>query len=81
MLAEKGVTVPADVGNVLLDLEENAKTTLKVLAFEARVNTLSAGPLRSRVAKAIGFIDMMIDYSTENAHYKKNYEHVEVPAT
>ena len=38
----------------------------KVLAFEAgrkygvRVNTISAGPLGSRAAKAIGFIDDMI---------------------
>ncbi|KAB1226696.1 Enoyl-[acyl-carrier-protein] reductase [NADH], chloroplastic [Morella rubra] len=45
----------------------------RVLAFEAgrkhkiRVNTISAGPLRSRAAKAIGFIDMMIDYSFANA--------------
>ncbi|KAL3623787.1 hypothetical protein CASFOL_032603 [Castilleja foliolosa] len=49
----------------------------KVLAFEAgrkhniRVNTISAGPLRSRAAKAIGFIDMMIDYSLENAPLQK----------
>ncbi|KAL5808426.1 hypothetical protein ACOSQ3_029117 [Xanthoceras sorbifolium] len=48
-----------------------------VLAFEAgrkhriRVNTISAGPLRSRAAKAIGFIDMMIDYSLENAPLQK----------
>ncbi|XP_073156442.1 enoyl-[acyl-carrier-protein] reductase [NADH], chloroplastic-like [Henckelia pumila] len=49
----------------------------RVLAFEAgrkhniRVNTISAGPLRSRAAKAIGFIDMMIDYSLENAPLQK----------
>eukprot|EP00268_Persea_americana_P014240 TRINITY_DN1630_c0_g1_i5.p1 TRINITY_DN1630_c0_g1~~TRINITY_DN1630_c0_g1_i5.p1 ORF type:complete len:390 (-),score=74.83 TRINITY_DN1630_c0_g1_i5:317-1486(-) len=49
----------------------------KVLAFEAgrrhkiRVNTISAGPLRSRAAKAIGFIDMMIDYSLANAPLQK----------
>lgn len=49
----------------------------KVLAFEAgrrhkvRVNTISAGPLRSRAAKAIGFIDMMIDYSSANAPLQK----------
>lgn len=41
----------------------------KVLAWEAgrkhnvRVNTISAGPLGSRAAKAIGFIDDMIQYS------------------
>ncbi len=50
-------------------LESDTKT----LSFEAgrkwgiRVNTISAGPLRSRAAKAIGFIDDMIDYSLANA--------------
>lgn len=29
------------------------------------------GPLRSRAAKAIGFIDMMIDYSLANAPLQK----------
>lgn len=32
---------------------------------------VSSGPLRSRAAKAIGFIDMMIDYSSENAPLQK----------
>jgi enoyl-[acyl-carrier-protein] reductase (NADH) len=32
---------------------------------------LPPGPLRSRAAKAIGFIDMMIDYSTANAPLQK----------
>ncbi|KAK2970049.1 hypothetical protein RJ640_029678 [Escallonia rubra] len=49
----------------------------QVLAFEAgrkhkiRVNTISAGPLGSRAAKAIGFIDMIINYSLENAPIQK----------
>ncbi|XP_076909281.1 enoyl-[acyl-carrier-protein] reductase [NADH], chloroplastic-like [Bidens hawaiensis] len=56
----------------------------QVLAFEAgrkhgiRVNTISAGPLRSRAAKAIGFIDMMIDYSSENAPLQKELSAEEV---
>ncbi|GFP79817.1 enoyl-[acyl-carrier-protein] reductase [nadh] chloroplastic [Phtheirospermum japonicum] len=56
----------------------------RVLAFEAgrkhnvRVNTISAGPLRSRAAKAIGFIDMMIDYSLENAPLQKELTSDEV---
>ncbi|XP_059646381.1 enoyl-[acyl-carrier-protein] reductase [NADH] 1, chloroplastic-like [Cornus florida] len=56
----------------------------KVLAFEAgrkhkiRVNTISAGPLRSRAAKAIGFIEMMIDYSSENAPLQKELSAEEV---
>ncbi|XP_077210418.1 enoyl-[acyl-carrier-protein] reductase [NADH], chloroplastic-like [Tasmannia lanceolata] len=49
----------------------------KVLAFEAgrrhkiRVNAISAGPLGSRAAKAIGFIDTMIEYSLANAPLQK----------
>ncbi|KAI4341273.1 hypothetical protein MLD38_026013 [Melastoma candidum] len=56
----------------------------RVLAFEAgrkhnvRVNTISAGPLRSRAAKAIGFIDMMIDYSLVNAPLQKELSAEEV---
>ena len=49
----------------------------QVLAFEAgrkygmRVNTISAGPLGSRAARAIGFIDDMINYSVANAPMEK----------
>lgn len=39
--------------------------------WEIRVNTISAGPWRSRAARAIGFIDKMIDYSTANAPLTK----------
>lgn len=45
----------------------------RVLAFEAgrrhghRVNTISAGALASRAAKAIGMIQMMIEYAEANA--------------
>ncbi|MCD7456511.1 hypothetical protein HAX54_031949 [Datura stramonium] len=59
----------------------------KVLAFEAgrkhkvRVNTISAGPLGSRAAKAIGFIDMMINYSLENAPLQKELYAEEVGNT
>lgn len=53
------------------------------LAFEAgrefniRINTISAGPLRSRAARAIGekgasFIDKMIEYSKANAPLQKD---------
>jgi enoyl-[acyl-carrier protein] reductase I len=44
----------------------------RVLAFEAgrkfgvRVNTISAGPLASRAASAIGIIERMVDYCAEN---------------
>lgn len=52
----------------------------RVLAFEVgrkygiRVNTISAGPLRSRAAKAIGFIDDMINYSCANAPLQKELD-------
>ncbi len=54
-------------------LESDTQT----LAFEAgrkwgiRVNAISAGPWRSRAAKAIGFIDKMIDYAEANAPLTK----------
>lgn len=38
---------------------------------QVRVNTISAGPLGSRAAKAIGFIDDMIRYSYANAPIQK----------
>lgn len=50
-------------------LESDTRT----LAWEAgrakkvRVNSISAGPYRSRAAKAIGFIGRMIDYCSANA--------------
>ncbi|KAG2675076.1 hypothetical protein I3843_13G147400 [Carya illinoinensis] len=59
----------------------------QVLAFEAgrkhkiRVNTISAGPLGSRAAKAIGFIEKMIDYSFANAPLQKELSAGEVGNT
>lgn len=56
----------------------------KVLAYEAgrkfnvRVNSISAGPLGSRAAKAIGFIDDMISYSYANAPVQKELAAAEV---
>ncbi len=50
-------------------LESDTRT----LAFEAgrkyglRVNTISAGPLASRAASAIGIIDKMVEYCAENS--------------
>lgn len=57
------------------------------LAWEAgrkwglRVNTISAGPFRSRAARAIGFIDRMIDYSEKNAPLAKELNGQEVGNT
>lgn len=61
-------------------LESDTRT----LAWEAgrrwniRVNTISAGPLRSRAARAIGFIDRMIDYSKANAPLTQELQASEV---
>ncbi|MCB1119712.1 MAG: SDR family oxidoreductase, partial [Chlamydiia bacterium] len=55
-------------------LESDTRT----LAWEAgrkwnlRVNTISAGPLGSRAARAIGFIDQMINYAETNAPLKRS---------
>jgi enoyl-[acyl-carrier protein] reductase I len=52
----------------------------RVLAFEAgrrfgvRVNTISAGPLASRAASAIGLIQRMIDYTKANAPLSREFE-------
>jgi enoyl-[acyl-carrier protein] reductase I len=61
-------------------LESDTRT----LAWEAgrkwnlRVNCISAGPLRSRAAKAIGMIDQMIVYSKANAPLAKELQAEEV---
>lgn len=61
-------------------LESDTRT----LAFEVgrkwgiRINTISAGPLRSRAARAIGFIDNMIEYSKANAPLIKEMSAEEV---
>ncbi len=55
-------------------LESDTRT----LAFEAgrkwniRINTISAGALGSRAARAIGFIDKMINYAQDNAPLQRD---------
>ncbi|NGX57263.1 MAG: Enoyl-[acyl-carrier-protein] reductase [NADH] FabI [Chlamydiae bacterium] len=59
----------------------------RYLAWEAgrkwgmRVNAISAGPLGSRAAKAIGFIDKVIAYSEANAPMAKSLNPIEVGHT
>ena len=59
----------------------------RVLAFEAgrkyghRVNCISAGPLASRAASAIGFIGQMIEYTKTNAPLPEALTAQEVGAT
>ena len=61
-------------------LESDTKT----LAYEAgrrygiRVNTISAGPHGSRAAKAIGFIERMIEYTAVNSPLQRQIEPQEV---
>ena len=42
------------------------------------MNTISAGPYRSRAAKAIGFIERMIDYAAYNAPLPEEIEGEEI---
>jgi enoyl-[acyl-carrier protein] reductase I len=59
----------------------------RTLAYEAgrrfgvRINTISAGPYASRAASAIGFIDMMIEYSSKNAPLTRKLEAEDVGRT
>jgi len=59
----------------------------RVLAFEAgrkwghRVNVISAGPYASRAASAIGFIDDMIRYTTQNSPLTEPLAAIDVGAT
>ncbi|KAF3362332.1 Enoyl-[acyl-carrier-protein] reductase [NADH], chloroplastic [Chlamydiales bacterium STE3] len=59
----------------------------QVLAYEAgrkwniRINTISAGPFRSRAGRAIGFIDNMITYAKANAPLTKELDGAEVGNT
>lgn len=71
-------------GGGMSSAKSSLESDTRVLAFEAgrkhkiRVNTISAGPLGSRAAKAIGFIDMMINYSLANAPLQKELHAEEV---
>lgn len=64
-------------------LESDTKT----LAFEAgarygiRVNAISAGAYGSRAAKAIGFIDKMIEYTAKNSPLRRPIEAQDVGST
>ncbi|CDY50414.1 BnaC03g45040D [Brassica napus] len=71
-----GMIIPG-YGGGMSSAKAALESDTRVLAFEAgrkqniRVNTISAGPLGSRAAKAIGFIDTMIEYSYNNAPIQK----------
>lgn len=79
------VVIPG-YGGGMSSAKAQLESDTRVLAYEAgrkynvRVNTISAGPLGSRAAKAIGFIDDMIRYSYENAAIQKELSAQEVGA-
>lgn len=76
-------TIPG-YGGGMSSSKASLESDTRTLAWEAgrkwniRVNTISAGPLKSRAAKAIGFIDKMINYSYANAPLQKDLEAEEV---
>lgn len=76
-------TVPG-YGGGMSSAKAALESDTRTLAWEAgrkwgiRINALSCGPLRSRAAKAIGFIDHMIRYSLENAPLQKDLEAEEI---
>lgn len=71
-------------GGGMSSAKASLESDVKVLAWEAgrkwgiRVNAISAGALRSRAARAIGFIDRMINYSHANAPLTKDLEADEI---
>lgn len=79
-------TIPG-YGGGMSSAKAALESDVRTLAWEAgrkwgiRVNAISAGPLRSRAAKAIGFIDRMIAYSHKNAPMTKDLEAEEIGAT
>jgi len=64
-------------GGAMSSAKAALESDIKTLAYEVgrkfkiRLNCISAGPLRSRAAKAIGMIDDMIRYSKANAPLQK----------
>ena len=78
------VQVVPGYGGGMSSAKAALESDTRVLAYEAgkkykiRVNGISAGPLGSRAAKAIGFIDMIIAYSHANAPIQKELHAAEV---
>lgn len=79
-------TIPG-YGGGMSSAKAALESDTRTLAYEAgrkwkiRVNAISAGPYRSRAAKAIGFIDKMIDYSEANSPLQSHLEAEEVAYT
>lgn len=84
MASEKAVP---GYGGGMSSAKAALESDTRTLAWEAgrkwnlRINTISAGALRSRAARAIGFIDNMIEYSKVNAPLLKDLEAEEIGNT
>ena len=69
-----GLLLCSGYGGGMSSAKAALESDTRVLAFEAgrkygvRVNSISAGPLGSRAAKAIGFIDDMIRWGLPSYH-------------
>ncbi|KAJ9505050.1 hypothetical protein QJQ45_012581, partial [Haematococcus lacustris] len=80
------VVIPG-YGGGMTSAKAALESDTRVLAYEAgrkwgvRVNSISAGPLGSRAARAIGFIDDMIRYSYENSPIQKELSASEIGST
>eukprot|EP00465_Bigelowiella_longifila_P007242 CAMPEP_0185251656 /NCGR_PEP_ID=MMETSP1359-20130426/1006_1 /TAXON_ID=552665 /ORGANISM="Bigelowiella longifila, Strain CCMP242" /LENGTH=337 /DNA_ID=CAMNT_0027833631 /DNA_START=59 /DNA_END=1072 /DNA_ORIENTATION=- len=74
-------------GGGMSSAKASLESDTRTLAYEAgrkhkiRVNTVSAGPLGSRAARAIGFIERVINYSYKNAPIEKELSAMEVGQT
>lgn len=81
LAAEKAVP---GYGGGMSSAKAALESDTRTLAWEAgrkwhiRVNAISAGALRSRAARAIGFIDQMLKYSAANAPLQKDLEAIEI---
>lgn len=79
-------TIPG-YGGGMSSAKAALESDVRALAWELgrdrqlRINAISAGPLKSRAASAIGFIDQMISYSQMNAPLAKSLEAREVAQT
>ena len=82
-----GVRVIPGYGGGMSSAKAALEADTRTLAFEAgrrfgvRVNAISAGPWASRAASAIGFIDMMIKYTSANSPVPKPIEAADVGHT
>ena len=74
-------------GGVMSSAKAALESDTRVLAYEAgrtwgaRVNTISAGPLASRAASAIGIIERMVDYCKANSPLTSDLTPMEVGTT